>query len=642
MSASEMHPLADMVIGVTSSLIANASLSALLEEAGAEVESFPSIRLTATSDHRSLDELAERLARAQWLVISSSNALDFLLKQMHIAKLDRTRLSRLKIASVGPKTTQALKAKGLNPDIEPSSASGADLAREIIKQAPSGSVLWPRSARGKPEPVALLRDAGITTHELTTYDTVPDMVSAGRLAATLSQAALDALTFMSPSAVESVCMGLGGDTTKLLSSCALFSIGPTTSEAMREHDLEIAGQAQPHTGEGLLDVITKWWSARVMDSLSLGFALLLGVLCVALAPQASALSLSDDYLENIDEIEAEREARPPLMLMEPIPVTTFHPMRENLLDPIPLSAEIPFYSDWPVGVKMARTLSYASVFLQEFDLQDDTQLLHDYEVTRLNTMLLVSPHDRWAFGLEASLYHFSSGFLDSVLTDYHDLLGVPNGGRGRRPHNEFGNIAYDKSEHLIYRGEQGGIHMGNLNVFAMFGLFSDHWPGKGRWLRGWGSPPDRVDISLRAGVKIPMGSKGAGLYSGHVDYSVGLLASFRDEEIAFHINTDLIFPGGYSFKGSDEWGTRDVAWKSMMSVNYEVIDRFVAILQGAYNSPILIASPRMNSAKSGVVTLTLAGELMLSGVAFRAGVTEDLTENGEADFVAFLSVTVNF
>lgn len=622
MSAHQSTPLAGMVVGVTRTHEGNVAFSDLLEAAGAEVESFPVIRLTATSDHASLDDLADQFSGADWLVISSANALTYLLRQMRLARLDPSRLSRLQIASVGPKTSAALRAMDLHPELEPDEATADHLVELLIEHATGGTLLWPRSARAKPDPINALRAAKIDVHELILYDTVPDMVSAGRLAATLKVGGLDALTFMSPSAVNSALTGLGSKAPALMSECASFAIGPSTADALRERGISPTAEANPHSAEGLRDALAAWWNGPAERG---GIGHLLIVLGLLLGFAGTAQAAPEQ------EIQLERK-----LALAPLPVTTFHPLRANILDPLPLTAEIPRSNDTPVikGAQLSRTLSYASVYLRDVDPSDRTLAVHDYEAVQLKTVALISATNWLAIGGEINLFHSAAGFLDRPLGDFHDAIGVPNGGRGVRPANEYANWMIDRDGRRAYSAQQGGLRLGNMGLFGMLSL-TQLVPELRFGL-------DELELATRAQVKAPTGSVGAGLTSSYFDSGIGLLASWRQDRVAIHSNLDLVFPGGYDFRRARGYGVRRVFMKSMVSAQVEIFDGFAAIVQVAYNSPSMKGPPGLDSLKQGVALVTFAGEILVWGTPLRAGVSEDLTEDGEADFAAFLSLIIDF
>ena len=66
--------------------------------------------------------------------------------------------------------------------------------------------------------------------------------------------------FSSPRAVRAVASRPG----VALSDCRIAVVGPRTREVCEQHGLQVAGEAQPATAEGLVDLLLGWDAARVV------------------------------------------------------------------------------------------------------------------------------------------------------------------------------------------------------------------------------------------------------------------------------------------------------------------------------------------------------------------------------------------
>jgi uroporphyrinogen-III synthase len=97
-------------------------------------------------------------------------------------------------------------------------------------------VLWPRSDIARRELPEALRAAGAEVIEPVAYRTVlPAGSRTEELARALLEGGVDAVAFLSPSSARNFAVMLGWADLRPLSRCAaVASIGPTTSETLRE------------------------------------------------------------------------------------------------------------------------------------------------------------------------------------------------------------------------------------------------------------------------------------------------------------------------------------------------------------------------------------------------------------------------
>jgi uroporphyrinogen III methyltransferase/synthase len=94
-----------------------------------------------------------------------------------------------------------------------------------------------------------LRARGAEVDVVALYETVPEPLD-GATAAAAREA--DFLTFTSASTVRFFVAAAGADA---LRGPRVVSIGPATSEALREHGAEPDVEADPHTPDGLVDAL---------------------------------------------------------------------------------------------------------------------------------------------------------------------------------------------------------------------------------------------------------------------------------------------------------------------------------------------------------------------------------------------------
>jgi uroporphyrinogen III methyltransferase/synthase len=96
-----------------------------------------------------------------------------------------------------------------------------------------------------------LQARGAHVDILEAYETVAEPLSPAALAAAREA---DYITFTSASTVRSFCEAIDGAPT-LPATVRIASIGPITSEALRERGLQVHVQAARHDVEGLLEAL---------------------------------------------------------------------------------------------------------------------------------------------------------------------------------------------------------------------------------------------------------------------------------------------------------------------------------------------------------------------------------------------------
>lgn len=225
-------------------------LAGLLQAEGATVVHSPLIRVVA-ADH---SELLRLLASHEydWVVFTSSNALRFV-----VGELNRGHGRMPGVACVGQSTAEEARGLGLNVQLVPKRQHLKGLLEAFAALPGRGRVLYPRSEIAPPTLKEGLQALGFTVDDPVVYRTLADKEGMFAFAAQLKRG-LDAVAFASASAVHNAVTAVG-DTLKQL---RLYSIGPSTSAALRDAGLEVAGEAAEHGAAGLAQVIIEKEIAR--------------------------------------------------------------------------------------------------------------------------------------------------------------------------------------------------------------------------------------------------------------------------------------------------------------------------------------------------------------------------------------------
>jgi len=254
-------PLAGKTVVVTRPREQAASLADALEALGAEVLPLPTIRIVARPRDAEVDAVLARLAEYALVVFTSVNGVQTFLAYLDETGAGSAALAGATLAAIGPATAGALEVRGVACDVVPDDYATEGLleALEARGVAPAGArVLIPRAREARGVLPDTLRERGALVDVLPVYDTLP---AEGLALPVESVEGADYITFTSSSTARQFA-GLmeaagsadpaGRPLAARLSAARLCSIGPVTSETLRELGLTVAVEAREFTASGLV------------------------------------------------------------------------------------------------------------------------------------------------------------------------------------------------------------------------------------------------------------------------------------------------------------------------------------------------------------------------------------------------------
>lgn len=254
-------PLAGYTVLVTRAPHQAAALVGPLEALGAEVLVAPMIDTVDPVDWAPADAALRALASYDWVVLTSTNAVDRFLARLDHLGVSRTAFDGVRIAVVGAATAERLAEHGLTPDVVPADFRAEGLIEEFeaLDVAPHTRFLLPRAERAREILPRALRDRGATVDVAVVYRTVPTTPDPA-IVERLRSGDVDVITFTSPSTVRHFVSWLssaGLDPENVLATAAAASIGPVTSEALRSRGHAVAIEALESTMGGLVDAVAE-------------------------------------------------------------------------------------------------------------------------------------------------------------------------------------------------------------------------------------------------------------------------------------------------------------------------------------------------------------------------------------------------
>ncbi|MBT9775271.1 hydroxymethylbilane synthase [Clostridium sp. MCC353] len=221
-----------------------------LDPLGAETISLSLVETKELVTEEALNTL-HRLDEYKWIVFTSNNGVNIFFDLLRREKIDYRALMHLKFAAVGKSSAAALAAHGFICDFQPSSFSGAGLAKEWIPGLDrQDKVVLVRAKEASPVLPEALNAAGIPFEDLTLYETWADERRKEELNRIVKD--VDYITIASGSAARALKNML--EEPKMLEA-GIISIGPATTKEAEKAGLAVCAEADEYTAAGIAAAI---------------------------------------------------------------------------------------------------------------------------------------------------------------------------------------------------------------------------------------------------------------------------------------------------------------------------------------------------------------------------------------------------
>ncbi len=246
------------------------------------------------------------------------------------------------------------------------------------------------------------------------------------------------------------------------------------------------------------------------------------------------------------------------------------------------------------------------------------QILLDGESYRTTLALAAGLGKSWMVGLELPWVAHREGFLDGFLEDWHDALGLPQGGRDNAPRNR---LAYRYLQggvpRLALTGETSGL--GDLALLCAWQMLRREGPGT-------------TDLAFGSRLELPTGDADRLHGSGSVDLALWLAAGRRaplgNGELAGHLALGVLAMSRGDVLASQQrpataFGRIGLAWSPS--------DRLALKLQLEAHSSLYRGSDLVQ-VNSPAALLTMGGTIALpGGVNLDLGFSEDMVVEAASD-----------
>lgn len=229
-------------------------LTEKLENLGAEVFEFPTIKISPPTDNfQALDESIKNLKNFDWIIFTSANGVEKFFERLKIFKLDARIFSNSKVAVIGSATAERLSNFGIIADLIPEKFRAESLLDSLKNFAEGKKFLIVRAEKAREILPDELKNFGAEVSVIPAYKTE----TADEINLKVLPEKIDMITFTSSSTVENFVKKFGAESLK---KYKLAAIGPITEETLKNFGASADVVAEKFTIDGLVDAIKNFYA----------------------------------------------------------------------------------------------------------------------------------------------------------------------------------------------------------------------------------------------------------------------------------------------------------------------------------------------------------------------------------------------
>lgn len=212
---------------------------------------------------------------------------------------------------------------------------------------------------------------------------------------------------------------------------------------------------------------------------------------------------------------------PARVIRGPLPTRNQHPFALTFHHPRPRRAVIQAPETMGVGLDLA----YSSI--HEIEGGPGELVYMDGETARASARVRRGVGPRTDVELEVAATYASSGFLDSLIEDFHELTGLPNQGREDFESDQFG-MRLRRDGALLFDVEEDRLQLADLALSVTHAVRLENLAGPA--------------VALRGAVELPTGSEERGSGNGGVDLALGMVLERSRGRWSLFGGLDLLLP----------------------------------------------------------------------------------------------------
>ena len=250
-----MIPLSGRRVLVTRAAHQAGKLSEGLRALGAEAVEVPVLEIRPPASFDPLDRALLELDSYNWLILTSANTVRALVERAAELGLQLASADSLKVAAVGEATAAAARKAGFSIALIPESYVAESLVEGLLHQAAGERILLARAAVARDVIPGALRQAGAEVDVVDAYQNALPAAAPEQLRRALA-GGVDAATFTSSSSATHLAEAASQAGIPFpLAGIPAISIGPVTSQTLRDLGWEPAAEANPSDISGLISAV---------------------------------------------------------------------------------------------------------------------------------------------------------------------------------------------------------------------------------------------------------------------------------------------------------------------------------------------------------------------------------------------------
>jgi uroporphyrinogen-III synthase len=258
-SVKAEEPLSGWRILTTRASKQSGGLAAPLREMGAEVIEIPTIEIKPPTSYKALDAALKNIAKYDWLILTSVNGVEALFARLKKLRIAPEKLAHLQVAAIGPATQREIENNGLEVAVTPDRYVAEAVVEALRGKTQAKRVLLVRAKVARDVLPTELRKSGAKVDVAEAYETHVPKGAKAKLNRLFSNdtSRPDIVTFTSSSTATNFLALLEKDHWHGLREIWLASIGPVTSDTLRQAGFKPNIEALEYTMEGLALAIAK-------------------------------------------------------------------------------------------------------------------------------------------------------------------------------------------------------------------------------------------------------------------------------------------------------------------------------------------------------------------------------------------------
>lgn len=232
-------------------------LSAALRALGLEPVEVPVLEILPPESFAPLDAALRQLARYDWLILTSTNTVRALADRAVSLGIAFGRSAAPQVAAIGAATAEAAREAGLTLSLIPETYVAESLVASLANQTAGKRILIARAAVARDVIPDALRAAAAEVEVVDAYRNAVPAIAPEQLRQALQQG-IAVATFTSSSSVTHLAdaakqAGLAFP----FANVKAISIGPITTQTLREYKWEPSAEANPSDIPGLAAAVER-------------------------------------------------------------------------------------------------------------------------------------------------------------------------------------------------------------------------------------------------------------------------------------------------------------------------------------------------------------------------------------------------